>query len=192
MSTQVAPKGPPTSKELPDFIRERNAFFDKLKKEYDQELASRDKPPIKIEFVAETGQQSQLDGKAWETTPGHLLKHVPKDRAGQIVIAKVDNELWDLDRPLEKDSKVSYLTFADSEGKNVFWHSSAHGFFYDMALEPGEAVKESDWSSIENKAKKFAKDKQAFERLVVSKDNLLKMFGYSKYKTHYIDKLVKG
>jgi threonyl-tRNA synthetase len=214
MSTQAASKGPPPSKELPDFIKERNAFFDQLKKEYDQELASRDKPPITIEFIAETGQQSQLDGKAWETTPGHLLKHVPKDRAGQIVIAKVDNELWDLDRPLEKDSKVSYLTFTDSEGKNVFWHSSAHvlgecaeheygcrlshgpptaqGFFYDMALEPGEAVKESDWSSIENKAKKFAKDKQAFERLVVSKDNLLKMFGYSKYKTHYIDKLVKG
>jgi threonyl-tRNA synthetase len=66
------------------------------------------------------------------------------------------------------------------------------GFFYDMALEPGVAVKESEWASLENKAKKFTKDKQPFERLVVSKDNLRKMFGYSKYKTHYIDKLVQG
>ena len=214
MSTQAAPKRPLPSKGLPDFILERNQLFDELKKEYDQELASRDKPAIKIDLVAEAGQQSEIEGKAWETTPGQLLKHVPKERAAQIVVAKVDGELWDLDRPLEKDSKVSYLTFSDPDGKNVFWHSSAHvlgecaeheygcrlshgpptamGFFYDMALEPGEAVRETEWPSLENKAKKFTKDKQAFERLVVSKENLRKLFGYSKYKLHYIDKLVKG
>jgi len=212
MSTQAAPKGPAPAKELPDFIVERNEFFDQLKKEYDQELASRDKPEIKIELTTAPGQQSSIEGKAWETTPGQLLKNVPKERAGQIVVAKVDGQLWDLDRPLEKDSKVLYLTFEDNEGRDVFWHSSAHvlgecaeheygcrlshgpptamGFFYDMALEPGQAVKESEWPSIESKAKKFAKDKQAFERLEVSKDNLRKMFGYSKYKMHYIEKFV--
>ena len=214
MSTQATPKGPSPPKELPDFIKERNQLFDQLKQEYDQEHASTDKPAIKINFVPESGQQSEIDGKAWETTPGQLLKHASKDRAAQIVVAKVDSELWDLDRPLEKDCKVSYLTFSEPEGKNVFWHSSAHvlgecaeheygcrlshgpptamGFFYDMALEPGEAVRETEWPSLENKAKKFTKDKQAFERLVVSKENLRKLFGYSKYKLHYIDKLVKG
>ncbi|OCT44039.1 Threonine--tRNA ligase, cytoplasmic [Cladophialophora carrionii] len=212
MSSQAAPAAHQAPKSLPDFVLQRNEFFDQLKKEYDLELASRDKPAIQIKLIPAPGQETTVEGKAWETTPGQLLKNVPKDRAGQIVVAKVDDQLWDLDRPLEKDSKVSYLTFSDSEGRDVFWHSSAHvlgecaeheygcrlshgpptamGFFYDMALEPGQAVREAEWPSLENRAKKFAKDKQAFERLEVSKDNLRKMFGYSKYKMHYIEKFV--
>ncbi|RVX74944.1 hypothetical protein B0A52_01221 [Exophiala mesophila] len=212
MSTQAASKAHQAPKELPDFIQERNVLFEQLKKEHDQQLASRDKPAIQIVLTPAPGQETTIDGKAWETTPGHLLKNVPKDCAGQIVVAKVDGELWDLDRPLEKDSKVSYLTFSDPEGRDVFWHSSAHvlgecaeheygcrlshgpptamGFFYDMALPPGDAVREAEWPSLENRAKKFTKDKQAFERLEVSKDNLRKLFGYSKYKMHYIEKFV--
>ena len=212
MSTQSESGARQPPKELPTFIQERNALFDQLKNEYDSELSSREKPAIKITFIPESNKKEVLDGKAWETTPGQLLKHVVKDRASQIVVAKVDGEVWDLDRPLEKDSKVEYLTFKDQDGKDVFWHSSAHvlgecaehhygcrlshgpptamGFFYDMALEPGEAVKESDWKPLEDRQKKFSKEKQAFERLEVSKDNLRKMFGYSKYKMHYIEKFV--
>jgi len=211
MSTQAAPKHQ-APKELPDFIQERNALFDQLKKAHDEELASRDKPEIQVTLTPVPGQETTIEGKAWETTPGHLLKNVPKDRAGQIVVAKVDGQVWDLDRPLEKDSKVVYLTFEDPEGRDVFWHSSAHvlgecaeheygcrlshgpptamGFFYDMALPPGQAVREAEWPSIETRAKKFTKEKQAFERLEVSKENLRKLFGYSKYKMHYIEKFV--
>ncbi|KIX06825.1 threonine-tRNA ligase [Rhinocladiella mackenziei CBS 650.93] len=212
MSTQAAPKARQPPKSLPDFILERNEFFDQLKKQHDEELAGRDKPAIQIQLTTAPGQETTVPGKAWETTPGHLLKNVPKERAGQIVVAKVDDQLWDLDRPLEKDGNVSYLTFDDPEGRDVFWHSSAHvlgecaeheygcrlshgpptamGFFYDMALEPGQAVKEAEWPSLESRAKKYTKDKQPFERLEVSKENLRKMFGYSKYKMHYIEKFV--
>lgn len=212
MSTQAAPAGGQAPKSLPDFILERNRLFDELKKKHEEELARREKSPIQIKLVTAPGQETTIEGKAWETTPGQLLKNVPKDRAGQIVVAKVDDQLWDLDRPLEKDSKVSYLTFDDTEGREVFWHSSAHvlgecaeheygcrlshgpptamGFFYDMALEPGRSVREAEWPSLENRAKKFAKEKQAFERLEVSKDDLRKMFGYSKYKLHYIEKFI--
>ena len=49
-----------------------------------------------------------------------------KKSAASAIVAKVDGVLWDLDRPLEKDSKISYLTFEDPEGRDVFWHSSAH------------------------------------------------------------------
>jgi threonyl-tRNA synthetase len=73
------------------------------------------------------------------------------------VIAKVGEELWDLERPLEKDCDLKLLKFDDEEGKYVFWHSTAHimgeamelgyggclcygppiesGFYYDMYLE---------------------------------------------------------
>lgn len=212
MSTKSAPAPHQAPKSLPDWIVERNEFFDQLKKQHDQDSASRDKPPIQIKLTTAPGQNTTIEGKAWETTPGHLLKNVPKERAGQIVVAKVDGKVWDLDRPLEQDSKVSYLTFDDPEGRDVFWHSSAHvlgecaeheygcrlshgpptpmGFFYDMALEPGQAAREAEWPSLESRAKKYAKDKQPFERLEVSKENLRKMFGYSKYKMHYIEKFV--
>jgi threonyl-tRNA synthetase len=208
MHTQAAQMA---SDAFPEIFDQRNQFYSELKKQYDENLARKNKPEIKISLHLSSGD-SVIDGKAWETTPGQLLKHVPKDLASEVVVAKVGGTLWDLDRPLEKDSKVSYLKFSDPEGREVFWHSSAHvlgeaceheygcllshgpptqqGFFYDMALEKGRAVVEAEWPSLENKAKKYFKDKQAFERLEVSKENLLKMFAYSKYKTHYINKFV--
>ena len=33
-----------------------------------------------------------------------------------IVVAKVDNEVWDLERPLEKDCTLKFLFFTDKEG----------------------------------------------------------------------------
>ena len=83
-----------------------------------------------------------------------------KDVSSDVVVAKVDGkELWDLDRPLEQGCRVSYVPFSSAEGRNVFWHSSAHvlgeacecqfncllshgppveqGFFYDMAIAGG-------------------------------------------------------
>ena len=73
------------------------------------------------------------------------------------ITAKVDGVLWDLDRPLEKSSKLALIKFDDEEGQAVFWHSSAHilgeamervygghlcygppiesGFYYDMHSE---------------------------------------------------------
>ena len=49
-----------------------------------------------------------------------------KSLANDTVIAKVDGELWDLDRPLEKSCRLQFLKFEDDEGKAVYWHSSAH------------------------------------------------------------------
>jgi threonyl-tRNA synthetase len=82
---------------------------------------------------------------------------ISKSLAGDIVIAKVNGELWDLDRPLESSCNLQFLKFSDEEGRAVYWHSSAHvlgeaaerhfgcllshgpptqdGFFYDMAMD---------------------------------------------------------
>ncbi len=39
---------------------------------------------------------------------------------GRTVIALVDGELWDLDRPLEKSCKLELLDFEHSEGWRAF------------------------------------------------------------------------
>ena len=212
MSSQAAPASAPLN-QLPDYMLARNELFDHLKKQRDAEVAAKDKPEIQITLIIGSGEESMVIGKAWETTPGQMLRHVPKDIASSIVVARVDGTLWDLDRPLVKNSKVAFVSSKEKDGRDVFWHSSAHvlgecceheygcklshgpptntGFFYDMALEPGRAVNQSEWPAIEARAKKYFKEKQPFERLEVSKENLKKMFGYSKYKMHYIDKFVE-
>ena len=151
---------------LPDFVLQRNEFFDELKRKRDAEVLEKDHPVIDV--VLDLGLDKHgspipatpVAAKAWESTPGSFLKHVDKSISSDVVIAKVDGkELWDLDRPLERSCRVSYLPFTSPEGRNVFWHSSAHvlgeaaechygcllshgppveqGFFYDMAIDGG-------------------------------------------------------
>ena len=155
-----------SSKTLPDFILKRNELFDDLKRKRDAEILEKEHPVIDV--VLDLGLDKEgrprvampVAAKAWESTPGSFLRHVDKDISSDVVIAKVNGKvLWDLDRPLEYGCRVSYLPFSSSEGRNVFWHSSAHvlgeaaecqydcllshgppveqGFFYDMAIAEG-------------------------------------------------------
>ena len=39
--------------------------------------------------------------------------------ADSVVIAKVNDQLWDLDRPLEGDSSLKLLKFDDPDGKDA-------------------------------------------------------------------------
>ncbi|KAL8909309.1 MAG: hypothetical protein Q9207_000319 [Kuettlingeria erythrocarpa] len=205
--------------QLPDFIIKRNELFDELKRKHDAEVLEKEHPVINV--VLDLGNDRNgapipampVAAKAWESTPGSFLKHVDKDISSDVVVAKVDGrELWELHRPLEKDCRISYLPFTSTEGRNVFWHSSAHvlgeaaecqyncllshgppveqGFFYDMAITGGQVVKESDYSPLESKAARFVKEKQTFDRLHVSISDLKQMFGYSKYKMYYIENLL--
>ncbi|KAJ5898888.1 threonyl-tRNA synthetase [Penicillium taxi] len=207
-------KGPPPADELPEWLIERNKLFEELWQEHLELTKTRDHPEINVTLDVGDGNPSPVPAKAFETTPGSFLRDVPKDVANNVVICKVNGELWDLNRPLEADSKVVLIPFSNPEGREVFWHSSAHtlgeacecafgcllshgpptpqGFFYDMAIPGGRVVREGDWSGLDNRATKIFKEKQSFDRLEVTKENLRKMFAYSKYKLHYIEKLVTG
>ena len=144
---------------LPGYIIQRNELFQELWQQYKSELQAKDKPEVTIEVVQEAKDPLSLQVNAWETTPAHLLKHLDKAFTSQVVVAKIDGELWDLDRPIEKACKISYVQFSATEGRMVFWHSSAHvlgeacechyhchlshgppveeGFFYDMRIREG-------------------------------------------------------
>lgn len=112
---------------LPGFIIERNKFFEELWQQYLEELKNKPRPEINVTLDLGSGSHSTIVAKAWETTPASLLKDVPKDISANVVIAKVDGkELWDLTRPLERDCTLSYVPFNNPEGREVFWHSSAH------------------------------------------------------------------
>lgn len=184
----------------PEYIAHRIELFEKLKAEYDQEVAS--KPREEIIITLPDG--ATKIGKSWETSPMSVAMGISKGLAENVVIAKVDGQLWDLERPLEGSCRLELLKFDDQEGKRVFWHSSAHvlgeaaerrfgchlclgpptddGFFYEMGLPDNGVVSQADYKPLETIAQKAIKEKQPFERLVVSKENLLKMFEHNRFK----------
>ncbi|KAK9354367.1 hypothetical protein V1523DRAFT_140733 [Lipomyces doorenjongii] len=184
----------------PQYIPYRIQMFEELKKQYDEEVAK--KPRVEITITLKDG--STKIGTAWETTPMTIAREISKSLSDRIIISKVNNILWDLERPFEVDSSVEFFDFDTPEGKRVFWHSSAHilgeaserhygchlcvgpptedGFFYEMSIDDGQAVSQADFSALETIAKSAIKERQPFQRLVVSKENLLKMFSHNKYK----------
>jgi threonyl-tRNA synthetase len=213
----MAPKGEAGEKaqlELtppPDFFASRNAIFDKRKAEREAWVAEQPREPITITL----SNGNIKEGKGWETTPAAIAREISKSLFERTVIARVDGELWDLDRPLEKSCKLELLDFEHPEGKKVFWHSSAHilgeaaerrfgcslcigppvddGFYYEMALPDMAAVTAADYNPLKQIAEKAIKEKQRFERLELSKEDLLEMFKYNKYKQHIInDKIPDG
>ncbi|KAI9505467.1 threonyl-tRNA synthetase [Coemansia sp. RSA 1358] len=203
----AAPAAKPKKTERPEFIEHRNRIFDELYKKQQEEIAQ--KPREKIVITLPDG--SEREGVAWETTPMDIANSISKSLAKRLVIAKVDGNLWDTVRPFESSAKLELLDFENEEAKKVYWHSSAHvlgeacelhfgchlcngppiedGFYYDIALPEsfGRGVSQEDFAPLESLANKAIKEKQPFERLVISKEDLMRMFSYNKYKVHLID-----
>ncbi|RKP06595.1 tars protein [Thamnocephalis sphaerospora] len=189
----------------PEYLAHRIKMFEELKAAYDEEVQAKERTPIVITLP----DGSKREGTAWETSPMDIAKALSKSLSERVVIAKVDGQLWDLPRPLEASCQLQLLDFEDDEGKRVFWHSSAHilgeaserhygchlcigpptdeGFFYEMATPEHRPVTQADYPALETLAKNIIKEKQPFERLVVSKENLLKMFQHNQYKVHLIN-----
>ena len=109
-----------------------------------------------------------------------------------------------LDFESEEGKKVFWHSSAHVLGESCECHLGAHiclgpptddGFFYEMAVRdsmkdisesPERTVSQADFPGLEGVAKNVIKQKQKFERLVMSKEDLLKMFHYSKYKTYLV------
>ncbi|GAA5828434.1 hypothetical protein JCM11251_006248 [Rhodosporidiobolus azoricus] len=195
----------------PEYLASRVELFEQLKKEADEKLAAMPRQPIKITLP----DGSVKEGTSYETSPFSVALGISKSLVEKTVIAKVNGELWDLERPFEGDASLELLDFEHPEGKKVWWHSSAHilgeccerhygchlaigpptdeGFFYEMGMNGDRVVAQTDYESLETLAKSVVKDKQKFERLEVSKENLLKMFAYNPFKMHIInDKIPDG
>lgn len=116
-------------------------------------------------------------------------------------------ELWDMLRPLIGDCKMRLLKWEDKEAQAVFWHSSAHclghamectygchlthgppiesGFFYDCYMGD-HTVTDKDFATLDKHVGVQCKQKQTFDRLLLSKEEALEMFKYNAFKTEYI------
>ena len=55
-----------------------------------------------------------------------IAKSISEGLARKVLAASINGEVWDATRPINHDASLKLLTWADAEGKNTFWHSSAH------------------------------------------------------------------
>ena len=55
-----------------------------------------------------------------------IAKSISEGLARKVLAANVDGQVWDLTRPITQDASLKLLTWDDADGKNTFWHSSAH------------------------------------------------------------------
>ncbi|XP_068166781.1 threonine--tRNA ligase 1, cytoplasmic [Antennarius striatus] len=197
-------------KPWPGYISERLSLYEVLKRESDALLAKKAENGKAITVELPDGQR--VKGKAWHTTPYQLACDKSQGLADNAVISRVNGELWDLDRPLEQDCSLELLRFDNEDAQAVYWHSSAHilgeamehfyggclcygppienGFYYDMFLDGQNGVSSNEFGDLEALCKAVIKEKQPFERLEISKETLLKMFKYNKFKCRILNEKV--
>ncbi|MBP1639279.1 MAG: Ser-tRNA(Thr) hydrolase [Bacteroidetes bacterium] len=149
-------------------------------------------------------------------TGQQLAESISSRLAQEVLAISVNEQIWDLTRPIEADASIKLHKWDDEEGKHAFWHSSAHlmaealqelypgikfgigpaienGFYYDV--DPGETViKESDLPAIETKMIELTAKKEAIVRKDISKADALQLFGAKdeEYKTELINDLSDG
>ena len=119
------------SAHFPPFLQHRIDIFDRLLADHEQTLscklahrkfefstnARQVKPRSEITVTLPDGRT--YTGKSWETTPANVALSLSKSLFEQTVIAEVDGELWDLDRPLEQSCSLKLLDFEHPEGKQL-------------------------------------------------------------------------
>ena len=161
------------------------------------------------------------DGSVREFESGvtgyEIAKGISPRLAKEVLAVTVNEELWDIARPINVDATINLHKWADEEGKHAFWHSSAHllaealealypgikfgigpaienGFYYDV--DPGDdvVIKETDLPKIEKKMKELISLKNEYIRKDISKTDALSYFENRKeeYKTELINDLEDG
>jgi threonyl-tRNA synthetase len=111
----------------------------------------------------------------------------------------LNGEPADLSTPITADANARIVTFDQDEGKQIFWHSTAHlmaealealypgvkfgigpaieqGFYYDVDLPDGAKLSVEDLPKIEAKMAELVKRDAPFQRIEISWDDAVKYF----------------
>ena len=157
------------------------------------------------------------------TTALDIAKSISEGLARKVLAASVNlptgqagEQVWDASRPINEDASLKLLTWNDADGKNTFWHSSAHlmaeavesmfpgvkfwvgppvenGFYYDMDLGD-KKMNEEDLAALEKKMNELAKQNNSYIRKEISKGDAEKYFAEKgdEYKLDLLSGLNDG
>lgn len=150
------------------------------------------------------------------TTAMNVAKSISEGLARNILAAKVNGEVRDLNRPIDTDATITFLKWDDKEGKATFWHSSAHlmaealesilpgtkfgigpaiekGFYYDVDTGDKQ-LSSNDLEAIEKKMLELARQKNEYVRKEISKSDAIAYFKEKddQYKLELLEDLQDG
>ena len=151
-----------------------------------------------------------------KSTSYDVAMSISEGLARNVISAKVNGEVWDLNRQIEDDAAIELLTWRDEEGKATFWHSSAHlmaealeqlypgikfgigpaieqGFYYDIDFGDRD-FDGAELEKVEKKMLELAQRKDQYTRKDVSKAEALAYFSKKgdEYKIELINDLKDG
>jgi len=126
----------------------------------------------------------------------------------KALAAKINGKTVDLAHPLQDGDEVILLSFNDIEGREIFWHTTAHvlaqavlrlhpdakptigppidnGFYYDFA---NLHISDEDLPEIEKEMKKIASENYTSEKETFStKEEAIEAFRFNPYKVELIN-----
>ncbi|WP_372754748.1 threonine--tRNA ligase [Labilibaculum sp.] len=146
-----------------------------------------------------------------------IARSLSNSLAKEVLSITVNDNIWDISRPINEDANIKLHTWNDAEGKHAFWHSSAHlmaealeelypgvkfgigpaidmGFYYDVDLADGTVLSDKDLPKIEQKMLELARKKSEYKRTDVSKEEAIAFFKEKneEYKLELINELEDG
>ncbi|XP_030948620.1 threonine--tRNA ligase, mitochondrial 1-like isoform X1 [Quercus lobata] len=121
-ATMASNNHPKDESYLNQVIPKRIQLFQSIQAKLLTECLSLSSDPIKITLPDGTVKE----GKKWVTSPLDVAREISKSLAANALISEVNGVLWDMSRPLESDCELKLFTFESDEGRDTFWHSSAH------------------------------------------------------------------
>ncbi len=149
-------------------------------------------------------------------TAMEIALSISEGLARNVLSAKVNGKVQDASLPITEDSTLALLTWKDDDGKQTYWHSSAHlmaeaieslypgvklaigppianGFYYDIDFLDYKFTSE-DFDKVEKKMTELAKTNSEYVRTEVSKADALAYFTEKNdpYKLELIQDLEDG
>ncbi|MEN8582090.1 threonine--tRNA ligase [Burkholderia sp. RS01] len=149
-----------------------------------------------------------VDGEEMKVTTGTTGAELFFERR-DVVVARVDGELKDLDQPLPEGARIEGVSIDSPDGLNVLRHSAAHvmaqavqqlrpdaklgigpyitdGFYFDFDV--AEPFTPEDLKTLEKMMLKIINQNQKFVRRVVSEDEAREAMKDEPYKLELLGK----
>jgi threonyl-tRNA synthetase len=157
-----------------------------------------------IEITLPDGSKKSV---AEGSSPLEIAKSISPRLADAAIVAKVDGELYDLTRPLEKSAALQILTAKDPEALTVYRHSTAHllaaavlelypetqlgigppiesGFYYDF--DRATPFTPEDLEKIEKKMQEIQARHLPYDRVYTPKEEGLRKYADAWMKCELI------
>lgn len=150
-----------------------------------------------------------------QVTPGQIAKEISEGLYRNAVGAIINDQLWDLERPINFDCHLKIVTKKDKEAPEFFRHTMAHimaqavmriygennvrlgigptienGFYYDFEILNG-SITEEDLEKIESEMRKIIKEDLKIERFEMYKKEAIEFMKQKGqiYKVELIEEI---